>query len=843
MSDRPPARPEDESRRGRSTLAGVRRAVAVTRLVLGWERLWRASWQAACVVGGFLALALLDVLPRLPGWLHGVALAAAALGLGLVAALGFRGFRWPTGAEAARRLERDNGLAHRPLSTLDDRPATADPAGEDDGQSAVWRYHCREMMGRIGRLRLTPPRPGLAARDPLGVRILVALALVATAAGSWGDWLPRLAAAVQPHLTGPGLTTPAVLDAWLVPPDYTGAAPIFLQRAGAGAAAAVTGEAIPVPAGSSVLVRVSGGNGVPTLTVNDAEQPLAAIDDSHFQAQETVRSGAVLSVGQGGRVLGRWAISVLSDQPPQVAFTTAPSVAEHQAVHVDYTASDRYGLAAVTLSVRLDPQAGAAAGAGPAPLVLPLPLPGLRPKSVHGTGIHDLTASPWAGLPVLLRLAATNGGGHTGTSAEVPLVLPERAFANPLARQIIAERKALALGGEAARNGSARALSELSIRPDGYHGDLVVFLSLRVAAAQLLLDHDAMAIPAVRDLLWETALRLEDGGVSLAERDLHDAEAALAEALDRKAGDDELRRKMDDLQTALNQFLDSLENGQENPPAAAPGDGLPPDAAPLVLERPDLEAMVNALRDMAETGARDQARQALADLSHLLDGLRSGTGPPDPSVAPTLEVLRQLQDLTARQRALLDRTFRQSQSPVTASPQDQSQAPGPFRGPPPPGGRADTTPHAADQGLLRQQLGTLMERLEELRGESPRPLGEAGQAMHEAEQALREGDAAAAAAAEAEAVAGLEQGLRRLGQGLSQGRTGTGGLTPSGDGRDPLGRLRPGVGTTDSTEVGLPEVPELQKAREILDELRRRAGQRERPHQELDYIDRLLRQF
>jgi len=35
----------------------------------------------------------------------------------------------------------------------------------------------------------------------------------------------------------------------------------------------------------------------------------------------------------------------------------------------------------------------------------------------------------------------------------------------------------------------------------------------------------------------------------------------------------------------------------------------------------------------------------------------------------------------------------------------------------------------------------------------------------------------------------------------------------------------------------------MQKSREILDELRRRAGERARPTEERDYIDRLLQRF
>jgi hypothetical protein len=43
--------------------------------------------------------------------------------------------------------------------------------------------------------------------------------------------------------------------------------------------------------------------------------------------------------------------------------------------------------------------------------------------------------------------------------------------------------------------------------------------------------------------------------------------------------------------------------------------------------------------------------------------------------------------------------------------------------------------------------------------------------------------------------------------------------------------------------VKIPEEAELQRAREILDELRRRSGQYGRPQMEREYIDRLLKQF
>ena len=812
------------------TPAAIRRMVSTARLALGWERLWQAAWIAACVMGGWVALALLDVLPCLPGWLHGLVLAVTALTLGLLLWRGFHGFRWPTAAEAMRRLERDNGLHHRPLSALHDQPAT-----NDDQQIALWHHHRRLLMRQLSRLQVPWPNPGLATLDPLGLRAVVGLALVVTGVGAWGDWGPRLAAALQPHWSHPGAMGPAALDVWLTPPDYTGLPPVILHRADATPSPPpvdTTETPISVPAGSVILARVSGGWGTPSLTVNGTEHPFSTSDENHFQIQQTIAAGSELAVEQGGRVLGRWAISVHPTRPPGIRFAAPPSLSDHGALRLTYAADDDYGLASVVATIRAAPGVAPLGGSEPATsLTLSLPLPSTRPKAAHGTSDHDLSASPWAGLPVLVGLTATNTAGQSAHSDEVPLVLPERPFRNPVARQLIAERKALALGGESARETVAQVLDALSIHPDGYHDDVVVFLALRIAIGQLIRDHTPGTIPAVRDLLWESALRLEDGESSLAERDVRAAEAALAEALAHNASEEELRRRMDDLQAAVDRLLDSLET-QPNPLEAARQPPASPPTAPTVLERTDLEAMLHTLRDMTETGAHDQAQQALANLSRLLDGLKSGAASPDPNQQAHAEILQKLQDLTIQQRKLLDRTFRQSQNQDQTQDQAQDQTPsqGSSKQPEP---NTGAPPHASDQEKMRHQLGTLMQRMGDIDNDIPASLGDANLSMRAAERALQQNDMATAIAAESDAVDKLQQSVRSLAAQSS-------GLSAA---QDPLGRLRPAAGIMDSAETSVPEASELQKSREILDELRRRAGQRERSHQELDYIDRLLRPF
>lgn len=156
---------------------------------------------------------------------------------------------------------------------------------------------------------------------------------------------------------------------------------------------------------------------------------------------------------------------------------------------------------------------------------------------------------------------------------------------------------------------------------------------------------------------------------------------------------------------------------------------------------------------------------------------------------------------------------------------------------------------AGEQEALRRGLGGVMRRLDELLGKIPGNLGRAEREMRGAGQALRRGQPDRAVTPQGRALQQLRSGSRqamqrlmqRFGQrlGMTRGRPGW----RRGDRRDPFGRQRQGTGGTNPSDVKIPEESELQRAREIIEELRRRAGERERPKLERDYIDRLLRRF
>src|SRR6185295_12869985 len=110
-----------------------------------------------------------------------------------------------------------------------------------------------------------------------------------------------------------------------------------------------------------------------------------------------------------------------------------------------------------------------------------------------------------------------------------------------------------------------------------------------------------------------------------------------------------------------------------------------------------------------------------------------------------------------------------------------------------------------------------------------------------AEEALRRGDAREAARAQRRALDNLQQSMCDLAEQMRNRGPGNGQDLAEieerecrSEDRDPLGRSDGNFG--DSVDTGTDKIPlelERQKSREILDELRRRAGEMQRPKEEL----------
>ena len=498
---------------GRLRLAGA---------ALLWERLWPSLWPATGILGAFLALALFDLPARLPGALHAalLVLVAAALVAALVPAI--RGFRLPDRSAERRRVEQASGLTHRPLTALEDRLSGG---GDDPAAQALWQAHRARMAAQLRSLRVGLPAAGLVRRDPFGLRAALALVLLIAAVDAGPDWSQRLLRSLSPSFEPWSGGAQASLDIWVTPPEYTGLPPQFLP-------ATAPDQPIAVPTGSTVLAQVHGGGSPPQLEIDGKAKAFSRIDAENFKGAAALAAGSKLAVEQDGRTLGAWPITIIPDLPPKIDFAKPPQHTDRAVLRLEYVATDDYGVESARAVITRP-------GDKSPPIILDLPLPGEHLRDVHDTSFNDLTAHPWAGLPVDIHLEAKDALGQTGESDTLRITLPERAFHNPVARAIIDQRKQLTLD-PTQREVVAETLSDLSLRPAMFNDDKVVFLALRTAQARLVLDKDAQAVPAVQQLLWDTAVRIEDGRTTLVQRDLRDAMKALQDALARNAPDAEI---------------------------------------------------------------------------------------------------------------------------------------------------------------------------------------------------------------------------------------------------------------------------------------------------------------
>lgn len=786
--------------------------LGLARAAVFWERLWPLLWPSVAVVGLFLGLALLDWLPMLPGWLHGLVLVGFGIAFAAAARLAAKGFGAVARGQASHRLERDSGLSHRPLGALKDRLAA--------GDETLWRTHLERVSRTLSDLRLRLPAPGLARHDPYGLRAAVLLFVVIALAAGSGDAGGRLERALIPALgvTAPG---PFSVDVWITPPAYTRLAPMFLERTAAVAP-------VEVPVGSAVLVQVGGLQDAPTLVIGGRQTGFSALGPGGHRVEATIEEGERLAVELDGRELAAWPLKVVPDGKPTVEFTAPPARVGRAHLRLAYEASDDYGLAeAAAIIQRAD---GRQTPGGSAQILLELPLTDPGATRVEDSTVQDLTAHPWAGLPVLVKLRVKDGRGQTGESDIVGLVLPERIFNHPVARAIVDERKKLSSPSPVVVAKVILALDEIARKPRHFDHDTVVFLSLGVARARLMRDKGDEAIPSVQQLLWNTALRLEDGELSIADRELRRIQESLMRAMKKNPDRAKMEKLMNELQRALDKYLAALGEQLEKEGMLQ----IPLDPSMLTISSDELRRLLEKARELARTGAMDAARRLLAEFRRLLNELRAGLRSGGKQMAEARRLMDGLRALTGRQQGLLDKTFRRLQ---------EGQGDKPGQGVPTPGqGEPKPGQGGGEQDGLRRNLGKLMLNFDQVLGGIPQSLGKAERAMRDAAKALDQERLKDAEKAQTEALEQLRQGVQNAARMMVQRLGGLMGQVRPGRKPDPFGRL-PGVGADITGPVKIPDRMDILRAREILQELRHRAGERQRPKPELDYIERLLKRF
>ena len=851
---------------GRSLLdAALRRA----RWTILWERLWPALATLATALGLFLAVSWLGLWLWLPplgrtigliGFVIVVVVALVPLGL----------LRMPAMREGLRRLDRGSGLRHRPATAIADELAVT---SKDPYSLALWNAHVERALRAARALNPGKPSPRVAWRDPYALRALVLLACIATFFAAGGERWKRVAAAFDWQ----GVVLPANfrVDAWVVPPAYTGKPPLVLPgiHPGETAAAQAPGEGpFAVPVNSTLIVRSTGnvnldisGNGGVTPSKEAAQAP-AGTEEHRF----TIAATGTATLRGAGEDL-TWPFNAIPDNPPTITLTKDPQAQNRGSLLLSYRLEDDYGVtkAEATFARKDDPAASASGEKAQPPRPLygppgfPLVLPQARTKNGVGQTIKDLTDHPWAGAQVTMTLIAHDEGGNVGKSDPVTFKLPQRVFIKPLARALIEQRRDLAMDANA-RPQVITALDALAIAPEKFTPDAGVYLGLRSIFWQLVRAKTDDDLRDVVTRLWQMAVDIEDGNMSDAQDALRNAEAALQQALARGAGDDEIKQLMDKLREAMARYMQALAQQLKNNQQLA----RPLDPNAQVMTQRDLQNMLNRLENLARSGDKNAAQALLQQLQQMMENMQMaspGNGGDESEEASELD---ELGDMIRQQQDLRDRTFKQGQN------QNQNQQ-GAQRGQQ---GKPGPSQHQGDLlGELQQNQQALRDRLNQLLqdlknrglgqsqpgqqgqqapgqgqqgGDQLEQLGRAGDAMGQAEGQLGEGNADSAVDSQGRALDALRKGAQSLaqamqqqmGRGQGQGRGRFGQARGDSD-TDPLGRPLRGHDYSDDSSVKVPGDIDVQRARRILEELRKRFGEFTRPQEELDYLQRLLKNY
>jgi uncharacterized protein (TIGR02302 family) len=433
------------------------------------------------------------------------------------------------------------------------------------------------------------------------------------------------------------------------------------------------------------------------------------------------------------------------------------------------------------------------------------------------------------------------------------MTLPERLFQKPLARALVEQRRKL-LEDSRYRDQVLRALEALTLEPDGFIDSAAIYLGLRTVYHSLRRDETREGMKGVTDGLWDLALRIENGDLSDAEKAVREAQDKLADALEKGAPDAELQALMQQLREALNNYVDQLsKDAAKN--EMAPPEGL--DQENQQMSQDDLQRMMKDLENMTLNGSREQAQRMLAELRDLLERLQSGqmTKRQAERGQMMMKKLDELGDIVGQQQRLMDETFRQHRrqgqrgaragegTPDPNARRGQQQGQGQLGQ----GQRGQRQGQQAGRGLsqrqreLKEQLNQLRRELDRL-GAGSSEFEDAQQAMENAERSLEESETGEALGEQGRALQQMRQGAQEMVEGMQKGgrsQYGQEGNEP----RDPLGRPQRYQGPHAGNSVKVPDEIDMQRAREILEELRRRSAEPLRPRLELDYFDRLLRRF
>ncbi|SIN74594.1 TIGR02302 family protein [Vannielia litorea] len=855
-------------------LKRLMRPLQLTRMGMIAERVVRSFWPVWTLVfalAAALAFGAHDALPPEGVWaVGGLWIVAFIVALGL----GFRAYHRPSGKEVVARL--DATLPGRPIKALSDKQAIG--AG-DFGSEAVWNAHVERMAARIESARAVRPDLRLSDRDPYALRY-AALGALVTALLFGSLWRITSLDDAAGAGAGAALAAGPSWEGWIEPPAYTGKPSLYLND--------IAQAEFTVPEGSEVTIRLYGEVGALSVreTVSGLVPAAPAEEAAPAPADDGVRSFAVNGSGEieidgsGGR---QWTVLISPDTVPRVELVGEIDKTAMGELQQRFRAEDDYGVVAGSARITLDEGAlnrryGLVAEPEPRePVVLDLPMTISGDRAAfEETLIDDLSKHAWANLPVVMQMTVEDANGQQGRSEARAMVLPGRRFFDPAAAALIELRRDLLWSRENAAR-TAQVLRTITWKPASALAQPRNYLQVRMVLKRL--EAEGAELPeATRDelveALWEIAVRIEEGTLSNALERLRQAQERLNEAIRNGASDEEIAQLMDELREAMQEYMRQLAQ-QQDPNQQQQGE----QGESIELSQQDLQDMLDKLEELMQQGRTAEAQELLNQLMEMMQNMQVTQGQGGQGQqSPGEQAMEGLAETLRDQQGLSDEAFRDLQEQF--NPNAQQGESGQNQGRNGNQGRGESHEQGQnqqgqgdnpdgrpgegsqpDERSLAQRQNELRRELERQRGQLPgagteqgdaarRSLEDAGRAMDRAEESLRQGDLADAIDNQSQAIERLREGMRNLGEAMAEERRqqqggqgeNVGRADPNGR-RDPLGRDRGSTGPLGTEEHMLQGDDVYRRARDLLDEIRRRSSDQGRPDVELEYLKRLLERF
>jgi uncharacterized protein (TIGR02302 family) len=837
--------------------------VAATALV--WEGFWPLVLPFLLVIAGFLIVSWFGLWSAVPDIVR-YGLLAIFAAAALAALISLRHFRFATNEQVDFRIERQSALSHQPVSAQADRLV----AGDDSAFSqALWQEHQARMAKKLTGLKTGMPMPRLAARDPYAIRAAILLLAFVAFGFAYNDHLgPIKAAFTSQDAKG---QDQAQITVWVSPPSYTNRPPIFLKRM---AKTAENTNHASVPEGSELVVRVIGEDALSLDFVAGQKsthidplvssgQNLSDITEYHFKLATTGKA----RLSAKDTLLGQWSFDVLPDNDPEIRFDEPPKRGSGRMLDLAFSVEDDYGVVSAVAEIRPvetlgDPLAR--------PLVKPPDLSLPLPRRQSGKGkiklSRDLSRHPFAGGKMTITLVAKDGASQTGKSAIKEIILPARFFTKPLAKALVEQRRILAMDARKARDVANMLDIITNTAPEEFIKNTSTYLGLVVVHTALRNAHNDDDLREVLDLLWAIAQSIEDGDLSASAARLREAQEALKRALENGASDKEIDRLMKELRQAMNNHLNEMAKrmarDQKN-------QTMPQDQNSQTLRKQDLERMMDRIENLAKSGSKDAAKQLLSELQQMMDRLQAGRHQRQRQREGDQfnQQMNKLSKMMQNQQRLMDETFRMQQQKPRGGKDGKQQKDGQSsrqqgqqksqKGSDEMGQNGLMSPQEyadamkqlqKEQGELRDALQQMMKDMKEQGANPGRELGKAGEAMDKARDALGKGKNADALGQQGKALNALRKGAQAMMKQMQQNIAGErGGTDKNGQQEnakaknDPLGRQQRTKGANFGGNVKVPDEIDAQKAREILDAIRKKLANPGLPKIEFNYLDRLLK--